>query len=96
MAVEEPRIGHWYERGRRKLFEVVALDERARTIELQHFDGTLEEMDYENWPFDVLTEVSAPEDWSGSVDVNPEDEPPQDSEQPTVLWIDPLMTLDNQ
>ncbi|MEL7538003.1 MAG: DUF6763 family protein [Pseudomonadota bacterium] len=75
MATLTPVIGHWYRRGNRKLFEVVAMDESDQTIELQHFDGTVEEMELTNWPADLLEEVGAPEDWSGSVDVNDEDVP---------------------
>lgn len=73
MAVIYPMIGHWYRRSNGNLFEVVAVDETDGTIELQHFDGTLDEIDLENWPNLILESVGAPEDWSGSVDMDPED-----------------------
>jgi len=60
------------------LFEVVALDDDDGTIELQYFDGTVEEMDIEDWEAQwedgTLEAAEAPEDWSGSVDVESEDE----------------------
>ncbi len=94
MAVEQPLIGHWYRRGERKLFEVVALDEKDKTIELQHFDGTIEEMDLENWPAPLLDEAGPPEDWSGSVDVSAEDAPHEDELYHEPTWIDPLAEFD--
>jgi hypothetical protein len=53
----------------------VAVDEQDRTIELQHFDGTIEELDAETWRSMDLEAAEAPEDWSGSVDINTEDLP---------------------
>ncbi len=73
MSAETPLIGHWYRRGNFKLFEVVALDEQDKTIELQHFDGTIEEVDLEAWAELLTVEIAAPEDWSGSVDMDPDD-----------------------
>ena len=73
MAVQYPVIGKWFRRPNGTLFEVVALDEDDGTIEIQLFDGTISEVDIENWPQLLLLEVSAPEDWSGSVDMDPED-----------------------
>ena len=73
MAVQAPVIGHWFRRPNGTLFEVVALDEQAETVEIQQFDGTIDELEFENWTELLLVEVSAPEDWSGSVDMDPED-----------------------
>ena len=50
MAVPKPDIGNWYRRtGGGELFEVVAVDEDDGTLEIQYFDGTVEEMDIEDW-----------------------------------------------
>ena len=68
-----PQIGRWFRRRSGTLFEVVAIDDEASTIEIQLFDGTIDEVDADAWPELMLTEVSAPEDWSGSVDMDPED-----------------------
>ncbi len=73
MAVLYPVIGQWFRRPSGVMFEVVAVDEQERTVEIQQFDGTIDEFDVENWTDLLLTEVSAPEDWSGSVDMDPED-----------------------
>lgn len=73
MATPHPGIGDWYRLHGGALFEVVALDEDDGTIEIQYFDGTVEEMDIEDWETQwedgALESAEAPEDWTGSVDV---------------------------
>jgi hypothetical protein len=65
----DPVVGSWYrhtEKG--QLFRVVAFDEDRGIVELQHFDGDLEEIDASDW-FDMDIEpAEAPEDWAGPVD----------------------------
>jgi hypothetical protein len=78
MATPQPGIGDWYRLNGGSLFEVVARDDDDGTIELQYFDGTVEEMDIEDWEAQwndgALESAEAPEDWSGSVDVEASDE----------------------
>ena len=94
MAVQFPVIGQWFRRPNGTLFEVVAIDEEDMTVEIQFFDGTIDEIDLERWPELLLTEVSAPEDWSGSVDMDPEDYvSTSDTELPNG-YHDPLAFLD--
>lgn len=95
MNLEYPVIGQWFRRLNGTLFEVVAVDEAARTIEVQQFDGTIDEIDLENWADLFLVEVSAPEDWSGSVDMDPIDYaakrvPPPIGFQEALAYIDQL------
>lgn len=68
-----PVIGKWYERPGGEAFEVVALDREDRTIEIQYFDGTVEELDLDEWREGEIRATEAPEDWTGSVDVDNED-----------------------
>jgi len=94
MAIQYPVIGHWFRRPNGTMFEVVAIDEDDATVEIQQFDGTIDELDIERWPELLLMEVSAPEDWSGSVDMDPEDYVGRkDSEMPSGFH-DPLAFLD--
>ena len=93
MAVLYPVIGQWFRRPSGTLFEVVAIDDAARTVEIQQFDGTIDEVDIESWPELFLVEVSAPEDWSGSVDMDPEDYAGKSSSMPAG-YHDPLAVLD--
>ncbi len=94
MAVQFPVIGNWFRRPNGTLFEVVASDEEDGTVEIQLFDGTIGEVEIENWTQMLLVEVSAPEDWSGSVDMDPEDYlGKKDSDMPNGFH-DPLAFLD--
>lgn len=76
----QPEVGRWYRTSSGTTFEVVAVDEDDGTIEVQYFDGTVEELDLEDWEpqraNNEIEEAEAPEDWSGSVDVEGDDEAP--------------------
>jgi len=65
-----PVIGSWYQNVAGESFEVVAHDPDDSTIEIQYFDGTVEELDQESWEEIVVQTVAAPEDWSGSMDID--------------------------
>jgi hypothetical protein len=84
MASPQPAIGDWYRLHGGALFEVVALDDDDGTVEIQYFDGTVEEMDIEDWDTQwddgALEAAEAPEDWTGSVDVEAGDEETRGSE----------------
>ena len=77
MNAMKPIVGQWYRGVTNELFEVVAVDEGDETIEIQYFDGTVTEMDFDSWNeqlFDrMLDAADAPEDWSGAVDVEAAD-----------------------
>ena len=72
-----PIVGQWYRGGTNELFEVVAIDDQDQTIEIQYFDGTVAEMEFDSWNEQLLDDMidaaAAPEDWSGAVDVEAED-----------------------
>ncbi len=64
-----PVVGNWYShRDKGELFQIVALDEAAGTIEIQEFDGGLDELDLEDWRTMPLESAAQPEDWGGPVD----------------------------
>ncbi len=64
-----PAIGKWYlDNADKQLFEIVAIDDDDETIEIQYFDGAIEELDNELWNEMELTSAAAPEDWSGPFD----------------------------
>ena len=70
-----PEVGSWFRIGDGKTFEVVAVDDKDRTVDIQHFDGTIEEVDVDGWREMAAEPIEAPEDWSGSMDVDSEDLP---------------------
>jgi hypothetical protein len=44
----EAIVGDWYQ-SHGQLFEVIAIDDDERIVEIQHADGDLEEMDMDDW-----------------------------------------------
>ena len=81
MSDVDPIIGNWYrnhETGND--FEVVALDEDAQTIEIQYFDGEIEELDLDAWYELPIEGIETPEDWSGPFDQIDADDPDYEEE----------------
>jgi hypothetical protein len=90
-----PNIGQWYARADKgELFQVVGLDEHMHTIEVQDFDGDLDEIDDEAWGALPLERCAPPEDWTGPVDnidtddlgLTESDMTPEDWRQPLQLF----------
>jgi len=96
MAKPAPVIGEWFRRAGGDSFEVVAIDRDDHTIEIQYFDGTVEEMELEDWRESEIETCEAPEDWTGSLDVEPEDTENEYEAEPgsTKPWSDPLQFVD--
>ena len=69
----QARIGDWYQSANGDRFEVVALDNDEATLEIQHFDGAIEEIDFDAWAEMGIDSIEPPEDWSGSFDIERED-----------------------
>ena len=69
----QPRLGDWYKSITSDRFEIVALDDDASTMEIQYFDGSVEEIDFDTWKDMEIVPIEPPEDWSGSMDLQKED-----------------------
>jgi hypothetical protein len=71
----DPRIEQWYlHRDKGQRFVVTAVDETEQTVEVQHFDGDLEEFSPDEWRnLDIELSVE-PENWSGPLDVAEQDD----------------------
>jgi hypothetical protein len=93
MKLVKPIVGEWYRGGTNELFEVVAIDDQDETIEIQFFDGTVTEMDFDAWNEQLLDELmesaDAPEDWSGAVDVEAEDLDREFEDITRTAWSNP-------
>ncbi len=66
----DPIIGSWYchqDKGQR--FRVVALDEYNKTVEVQNFDGNLDEYEMRDWYQEKIVLCEAPENLSGPLDI---------------------------
>ena len=88
----DPIMGTWYchlDKGQR--FCVVALDERRKTVEVQHFDGDVEEFDLDSWYQLDIEPCEAPENWSGPLDIgNVDDYGTEITDTSPADWDEPL------
>jgi hypothetical protein len=97
----EPVVGDWY-RSHGLQFEVVAVDDTDRLIEIQHADGALEEIEFDDWATrcragSLAAAEAAPEDLRASSDSEFEDQTgqfPQTFEELRGLHADALEDLD--
>jgi hypothetical protein len=71
----------------------VAIDDADQTIEIQYFDGTVAEMDFDSWNEhlwdDLIEAADAPEDWSGAIDVEAEDLNREFEDNARTSWSSP-------
>jgi hypothetical protein len=71
----DPLIDQWYahvDKGQR--FFVTAINEEENTVDLQHFDGDVEEISLDEWR-DLDIELSEePESWTGALDIAEQDD----------------------
>ena len=95
-------IGAWYKRpDLKKIFEIVAIDQDEDCIEIQYFDGEIEELDLDTWNELQIISVAAPEDWSGPYEMNKEDLENYDDDlhpnpNPTPDWNSPFKFIDRE
>jgi len=65
----DPIEGNWYHYlDREKDFMVVDVNKREGTVDIQYFDGDIEELEMEEWEDMDLEEIEPPEDWTGPLD----------------------------
>jgi len=69
----QPRVGDWYQSISGDNFEIVAHDIDEATVEIQYFDGAIEEIDADSWYEMEIQPIEPPEDWSGSLDIERDD-----------------------
>jgi hypothetical protein len=65
----DPITGNWYRHlDKGQMFRVVDVDEERDVIEIQYFDGDVEEIDTDEWSEMDLDVAEPPEDASGPLD----------------------------
>ena len=65
----DPITGNWYRHlDKGPMFRVVGIDEDRDVIEIQYFDGDVEEIDADEWSEMDLDVAEPPEDESGPLD----------------------------
>ncbi|MES9940012.1 MAG: DUF6763 family protein [Candidatus Thiodiazotropha sp. 6PLUC2] len=67
------RIGSWFKTVNGDQFEVVAHDLDEGVIEVQFYDGTVEEYDLDDLEELEVKPIAPPEDWAGSYDLSKDD-----------------------
>ena len=94
MAKQYPEIGKWYQDVvEDSLFEVVAVDDSAGTIDIQLLGGEVSELDFETWGQILLLPAEAPEDWRASYELSSEDSHELDDILIPDTFQDPLSSL---
>jgi len=65
----DPIVDAWYHYpAKAQKFRVTALDERTTTVEIQYFDGDIDELDLDSWYGLDIERIEPPEDWTGPMD----------------------------
>lgn len=64
--------GDWYQTAT-TTFEIVGVDADAEVVLVQHFDGALEEVEFDAWIELDAVPCAPPEDYSGALDLDAED-----------------------
>jgi hypothetical protein len=86
----KPIVGQWYRGTTNELFEVVAIDHEDQTIEVQYFDGSITEMEFDSWNEQLIDNdienADAPEDWTGSIDIDSEDRDLEPEDHAKANW----------
>lgn len=90
----KPTVGEWYQPADGQHFEVVAVDNDEGTVEIQYFDGAIEELEFNTWGQMPLQGISQPEDWSGPMDMMREDFISDTGMTSHEEWGSPLDALD--
>ncbi len=65
----QPVTGEWYRHlDKGQSFRVIGVEKDDDLIEIQHFDGDLEEVELAEWFTMDLERAAQPEDWTGPID----------------------------
>jgi hypothetical protein len=98
VPVGRPEIGQWYlHQDKGEMFLVTGYDNGTRTIEIQNFDGDVDEIDAEAWSTMPLERAQPPEDWTGPLDdVEVDDLGYTETDMSAADWAEPLQSFQPQ
>ncbi len=66
-----PVVGQWYrlpDADKGQVFQVIDIDDDEDAVEVQYFDGNIEELPHDAWQAQGFENCAAPEDWTGPYD----------------------------
>jgi len=91
-GVGRAQIGQWYaHRDKGESFLVTGIDDASKTIEIQYFDGDVDEIEEPMWFAMPLERSSAPENCTGALDdVETDDLGYSETEMSEREWQQPL------
>ena len=95
MASYFPLIGAWFkdnETGQR--FEIVAIDDKYKTIEVQYYDGDISEFEIEAWGALNVIETEAPEEAYAAYDGLSSYPDSKDMDMMITMGNNPLETIE--
>lgn len=65
----DPIIDQWYHYPQKsEKFLVTAIDDHSDTVEIQYFDGNIDEFELSTWYALEIEPIATPEDWTGPFD----------------------------
>ena len=91
--LREMSVGQWFQADAEP-FEIVGLDVTAEVVLVQHFDGTLEEVDFDAWSELAARPCAPPEDYSGALDIGRDDYGGNDETLSSGRWDNPADFID--
>lgn len=94
----DPIIDAWYHYPEKaQQFKVTALDDHAATVEIQYFDGNIDEFDLDIWYGLDMECIEAPQDWTGPMDnIEKDDLNPVGTEMQREDWDAPYSEVDEK
>jgi hypothetical protein len=95
--LREMSVGQWYQADAEP-FEVVGVDVSTEIVLIQHFDGTLGEIDFDSWSELKARPIPPPEDYSGAMDmaIDDHDGLETDAVAGSNRWDSPLDLIDQR
>lgn len=91
----DPVVGNWYQHlDKGQKFIIVSVDEDNGLVEIQNFDGDVEEIDLDDWYESDIEPIETPEDWTGPIDdIERDDLGYTETDMETDDWATPLRSL---
>ncbi len=91
----DPLVDQWYQHtDKGQQFYVTAIDEKNDSIEVQHFDGDIEEFSSAEWRNLDIDLSEEPDNWSGGIDIgNLEDLGTEITDTSVADWEEPLQEI---
>ncbi len=87
----DPIIAQWYHYPQKsEKFQVTAIDEQSDSVEIQYFDGNIDEFELATWYTLEIEPIETPEDWTGPLNnIEKDDLTPMGTELQDEYWDAP-------